>query len=153
MFTVNGVPVHTLLKRTSAGHAAHNTRSSRTRSRTVLSAYPPCPGFCRWLHFTLPRHKGGSLGATAFQTLPQILTSAGRNSSEMARGLDIYKWYLLCWNSICSRLHVLFIKTSCDLHILKPVSCVSCPSWSFLKKKNTATLWCGLTSTVLFVST
>ena len=52
----------------------------------------------------------------------------------MARGLDIYKWCLFFWNNICSQLHVLFIKKSCDLNTLKPVSCVSCPSWSSFKK-------------------
>lgn len=64
----------------------------------------PCPRFCRLLHFALPAREGGSPGAMAFQSLPQIRTSAGRNSSEVARGRDIPKCWVLFWNSICSQL-------------------------------------------------
>lgn len=82
-----------------------------------------CPRFCRLLVSPCQHTR-----VTAFQPLPQLLTSAGRNSSVMARGLDIYKWCLFFWNSICSQLHVLFIRKSCDLNTLKPLSCVSCSS-------------------------
>lgn len=110
--------------------------------RSLLLIFACLPQILQATHFTLPTHKGGSLGVTAFQPLPQLLTSLGRNSSEMARGRDIYKWCLFFWNSICSQLHVLFVKKSCDLNSLKPLSCVSCASWSafFLKKKKKNTL-------------